>query len=147
MIDIDGPSPEIEAAHRQQRHRRVLLAETSLRARRLLACGLERDGFEVIAVKDGLEALEALEAFGAPGELDYPDLLVVGLRMAGLGGVAVLEALRLADARTPVLVVSGSADRAAQRRVRDLGCAALFEGMLDADAVRAAALKLMTVGA
>lgn len=143
MIDNDGVFPDPEPDHRHLRRRRVLLAEPSLGSRRLLGAQLEREGLEVVAVQDGLEALDALLEL-APGEPEYPDLLVVGSRMAGLGGVDVLEALRLADARTPVIVLATSADRAVRRRVLDLGCAVLLEGTVDAVEVASWASRLLS---
>ncbi|MFP5327014.1 MAG: response regulator transcription factor [Acidimicrobiia bacterium] len=70
-----------------------------------VAWALEADGFEVIAVGDGLAAMEVIES-------QAPSLMVLDLSLPGLGGLDILRRLR-ADERTrgqhrlPIIVLSG----------------------------------------
>lgn len=66
---------------------------------------LEADGFDVVAVGDGLAAMDALAA--AP-----PSLMVLDLSLPGLGGLDILRRLRLdeergGERRLPIIVLSG----------------------------------------
>lgn len=79
--------------------RRVVVAEDNDRSRRLIGHVLERDGFDIIAVATGEEALVAVRA-------DPPDLLLLDIQLVGsaLDGEAVLRLVR-EDPRTEGLVV------------------------------------------
>lgn len=66
---------------------------------------LEADGFDVIAVGDGLTAMEALGA-------TPPALMVLDLSLPGLGGLDILRRLRIDEerrggSRLPIIVLSG----------------------------------------
>ena len=83
---------------------RLLLADDDRDIRDLVAFKLEQAGFEVRAVDDGLQALEAALA-------DAPDLLVLDVMMPGLSGVDVTRELR-ADPRTadvPIILLTARA--------------------------------------
>ncbi|MFY9934117.1 MAG: SpoIIE family protein phosphatase, partial [Streptosporangiaceae bacterium] len=86
---------------------RVLLADDNADMREYLQ-RLLRPGYEVTTVTDGQEALEAARA-------DPPDILISDVMMPGLGGLALVAALR-ADLRTaevPVLLLSARAGQEA----------------------------------
>jgi diguanylate cyclase (GGDEF)-like protein len=96
---------------------RILLAEDDDEERDALVAALEAD-YEVAQVADGSQAL-------ASARLGSPDLLVLDLRLPGLDGLGVLDALRT-DAHTsevPVILLSGHADDATRVRALDLGAA------------------------
>lgn len=66
---------------------------------------LEADGFRVVAVADGLSAIEALES-------SPPSLMVLDLSLPGLGGLDILRRLRAEEERQdrprlPIIVLSG----------------------------------------
>lgn len=70
-----------------------------------VAWALEADGFEVLAVGDGLAAMDALAAMP-------PSLMVLDLSLPGLGGLDILRRLRLDEERSrrhrlPIIVLSG----------------------------------------
>ena len=96
---------------------RVLIAEDDDDERDAIAAGLEVD-YEVATVGDGPQAL-------ASTRLGVPDLLVLDLRLPGLDGLGVLDALRadLQTAEVPVILLSGQADDATRVRALDLGAA------------------------
>src|SRR5512137_248304 len=95
---------------------RILVAEDD-DEREAIASGLEVD-YEVAAVADGSQAL-------ASARLGMPDLVLLDLRLPGIDGLAVLDALRtdLNTAEVPVILLSGQADDATRVRGLDLGAA------------------------
>ena len=96
---------------------RILLAEDDADEREAIAAGLEAD-YELVTVADGNHAL-------ASARLGVPDLVVLDLRLPGIDGLAVLDALRgdLQTAEVPVILLSGQADDATRVRALDLGAA------------------------
>jgi diguanylate cyclase (GGDEF)-like protein len=96
---------------------RILIAEDDADEREAVAAGLEPD-YEVVAVVDGIQAL-------ASARLGAPDLLILDLRLPGMDGMAVLDALRtdVATSEVPVILLSGQADDATRVRALDLGAA------------------------
>jgi len=98
-------------------HPRILIAEDDADEREAIAAALEAD-YEVAAVADGNLAL-------ASARLGTPDLVILDLRLPGMDGLGVLNALRtdLATAEVPVILLSGQADDATRVRALDLGAA------------------------
>jgi two-component system cell cycle response regulator len=96
---------------------RILIAEDDADEREAIAAALEVD-YEVAAVADGNLAL-------ASARLGGPDLVVLDLRLPGMDGLGVLDALRadVATAEVPVILLSGQADDATRVRALDLGAA------------------------
>jgi two-component system, cell cycle response regulator len=96
---------------------RILIAEDDEEERDAIAAALEVD-YEVATVADGNLAL-------ASARLGTPDLLVLDLRLPGMDGLGVLDALRgdLTTAEVPVILLSGQADDATRVRALDLGAA------------------------
>ena len=79
---------------------RILLVDDDRAFRISTAELLRQDGHEVATAADGPEAGERL----AEGRVD---LLLLDVRMPRIGGLGVLEALRLRGERVPVLMISG----------------------------------------
>ncbi len=79
----------------------VLVVEDEPRLRDLLRLYLERDGHAVTVVGDGHAAIAAVDSTDSPPI----DLVVLDLMLPGLGGEAVLEAIR-GSADIPVLIAS-----------------------------------------
>jgi CheY-like chemotaxis protein len=77
---------------------------------------LRREGFEAFAAEDGVQAIGLVGT--AP-----PDLILLDMNMPRMGGLEVLEQLRLhPDWRNvPVMVISGFADTSTMRRAEALG--------------------------
>ncbi len=85
--------------------RQVLVVDDDDGVRTAVTWALEADGFRVIAVADGLSAMEVLTSPGL-------SLVVLDLSLPGLGGLDILNRLRAAEAqngtwRLPVIVLSG----------------------------------------
>jgi diguanylate cyclase (GGDEF)-like protein len=110
---------------------RILLAEDDNDEREAIAAGLEAD-YEVAAVVDGHQAL-------ASARLGAPDLVVLDLRLPGMDGLGVIDALRgdLATAEVPVILLSGQADDATRVRALDLGAADFIQKPISLGELRA----------
>ena len=89
---------------------RILVVEDEPRLGELLRLYLERDGYTVQVVGDGRAAIAAIDAEPA-------DLVVLDLMLPGIGGEAVLSAIR-DRGDTPVLIAS--AKRSDQERIAGL---------------------------
>ena len=110
---------------------RILLAEDDTEEREAIQAGLEAD-YEVASVVDGNQAL-------ASARLGVPDLMVLDLRLPGLDGLAVLDALRndVATSEVPVILLSGQADDATRVRALDLGAADFIQKPISLGELRA----------
>jgi len=78
---------------------RVLIADDDRAIRESLARALELEGYDTVAVADGVEALTR-------SRRDAFDALVVDVMMPGVDGLAVCRVLRAEGDRTPVLMLT-----------------------------------------
>lgn len=74
---------------------------------------LELEGYRVITVGTGEDALEVLQR-------ETPDVILLDLRLPGIDGFAVLE--RLPDHNPPVIVLSAHASGGTVQRALEMGC-------------------------
>jgi DNA-binding response OmpR family regulator len=87
---------------------RVLVGEDDLEMRRLVVQALRRDGYEVDEAGDGAALLELLRDRVASGEPIH--LVISDIRMPGCTGLQVLERLRSANDRVPVILMTAFGD-------------------------------------
>ena len=77
--------------------------------RALLTEELERDGYAVLAARDGREmALRLRTVRHCP--LRSPNAIVMDVRMPGLSGLEILSELRAAEWTTPVILITAFPD-------------------------------------
>jgi len=69
---------------------------------------LTREGYDVVTARDGEEGLEAFRGFARTG--GSFDLVVSDVVMPGIGGPAMVRAIREEAPATPVLFMSGYAE-------------------------------------
>lgn len=81
---------------------RVLVIDDEESMRFFLRRALARRGFEVETAPDGPGGLDRFAAF-------RPDAVLLDVRLPGMGGREVLERIRAADPRVPVLMMTGYA--------------------------------------
>ena len=81
---------------------RVLIIDDEESMRFFLRRALSRRGFEVLTAPDGHEGLERFRS-------ERPDAVLLDVRLPGMGGREVLEAIRADDASVPVLMMTGYA--------------------------------------
>ncbi len=94
----------------------VLIADDDPGARLLQSTALEGGGFQVIAVADGSQAVEAYEQL-------KPDCLVIDVVMPGLNGFEVCREVRarLGGAHTPILILTSRDDLESVSAAYDAG--------------------------
>jgi DNA-binding response OmpR family regulator len=92
---------------------RVLVVEDSYNERQLTRQVLEREGFEVAEAPDGHRALTIYDSA-------QPDVVLLDLAMAGMGGLEVLAHLRR-KGDTPVIIVSATAEESQRVLALELG--------------------------
>ena len=90
--------------------RRVLVVDDDEGVRTAVTWALEADGFEVVAVDNGVTAMETIRSAAL-------SLVVLDLSLPGLGGLDILSRLRAAELQTgqrhlPIIVLSGQIGRA-----------------------------------
>jgi two-component system alkaline phosphatase synthesis response regulator PhoP len=77
----------------------ILLVDDETNIVQLVRLYLERDGFQVQAVGDGLDALKAVDTF-------HPALVVLDIMLPGLDGMEVVRRLRSDHNNVPVLMLT-----------------------------------------
>ncbi|HEY4117916.1 MAG TPA: response regulator [Byssovorax sp.] len=125
---------------------RVLVAEDDDDMRDLVAGALRLDGYDVVEVCDGgrfiVQVSEAYEQLDARTVFD---LVVSDIRMPVASGLSVVETLRRAQWRTPVILMTAFVDDELRRRAKALD-AVLFDKPFDIDDLRTIALNLLLRG-
>jgi CheY-like chemotaxis protein len=115
---------------------RVLVADDDPDMRRLVRLILKRAGFEVVLVRDVMEAVDRLVLDGIRAGRDV-QAIVTDLRMPGLSGLDLLALLRCASVRVPVILVSAFHDDASRAEARALGATAVLDKPVDVDVLAA----------
>jgi len=81
----------------------ILVVDDDESLRDTVGLMLEKEGYRPVLCADGKTGLQ--EAFSAD-----PALILVDMRMPGLGGVEVCKRLRAANVQTPIIVLSAIGD-------------------------------------
>ena len=93
---------------------RVLVVEDDDDMRFFLKELLDEEGFETLSAEDALTGLMTILAEGA-------DVVVTDWKMPAYDGMRLLESCRRVAPETPVVLVTGHAERGLAERVRELG--------------------------
>jgi DNA-binding NtrC family response regulator len=80
--------------------KRILLVDDEKALSASLTKVLYRRGMSVHSAENGEEALQVLKEHAF-------DVIILDMRMAGMGGLATLTAIRLKQIETPVLILTG----------------------------------------
>lgn len=115
---------------------RILLADDDKALRELVTRALQGEGHSVVAVDDGLEALQRLsgEAF---------DLLVSDLDMPGMDGMALTARVSASLPQIKVLLISGLDDELQRAAGFPAGRVATLAKPFTLDQVKAAVRRLL----
>jgi len=89
--------------------KQILVADDELNLRRVLEAQLKRDGYDVIAVEDGQQALDALEEH-------HVDVIISDLRMPKVDGMTLLKQAVADFPDVPVIIITahGTVDTAVE---------------------------------
>jgi type II secretory ATPase GspE/PulE/Tfp pilus assembly ATPase PilB-like protein/ActR/RegA family two-component response regulator len=104
------------AAPRAAATAKVLLVDDEDMLRKVMKDLLERDGYQVVEARDGVEALDQVDRHA-------PDIIVLDLNLPGLDGYGVLSHLRSrpVTADIPVVVLTARGEEENEVRVFELG--------------------------
>ena len=109
----------------------VFVIDDDLSVLRSLRRLLTSAGYHVVACESAREFL-------ALGELPRPSCLVTDVRMPGMTGLDLQDALRVAGRSLPMILSSGAADFATEARARAGGAVAFLSKPFDPDHLFAA---------
>lgn len=102
------------APHPLQPNARILVVDDDEIVAAGLLAALRRDGYDVLVTHNGYAALDALS------HEDFA-LVLTDLKMPGMSGIEVLQQVRRLQQRTPVVVMSGYANRQAADEALEWG--------------------------
>jgi CheY-like chemotaxis protein len=96
---------------------RILLADDSVTVQKVIELTFSDEGMDVVAVGDGRQAIERLDA-------DPPDVVLADVSMPERDGYEVAEHVKRtpALAHIPVVLMTGAFEQLDEARARDVGC-------------------------
>ena len=115
---ISSEKPKLENL---QPKYRILVVDDSLTMRKVLSRSLEREGFEVIVAKDGIDAMQVLLEL-------TPDAILTDIEMPRMDGFALARNIR-DDARTlntPLIMISSRTADKHRSLAKEIGVDAFF---------------------
>ncbi len=99
----------------------IVLAEDNAELRKLLAEGLERVGFAVVAAHDGRDLVDKVRQIARDDRRAKElSLIVTDVRMPDLDGIAAVQSLRISGITTPVIFMSAYGDSRTRSAAQDL---------------------------
>ena len=115
---------------------RILVVDDDVGFRRTTSALLRNDGHDVDVANDGSTAIAALRA-------QHYDLMLLDLRMPGIDGLGIVEALRVWGEGIPVLMISGYGTVDAAVRAMHLGADDFLTKPVDPDVLTARVAELL----
>ncbi|RLC05838.1 MAG: hypothetical protein DRH34_01650 [Deltaproteobacteria bacterium] len=122
--------PKIESTENDYR---VLLAEDDLEMRKMLAWSLREEGFDVTECKDGNSLMKRLGFLDTLGETETFDLIISDIRMPGVTGTQVLEAIKDYEDFPPMILITAFGDEVTHIRAKKLGAVVVIDKPFDID--------------
>ena len=100
---------------------RILVVDDSLTMRKVLSRLLEREGFEVIVAKDGIDAMQVLLE-------TTPDAILTDIEMPRMDGFALARNIRedARTAKTPLIMISSRTADKHRSLAKEIGVDAFF---------------------
>lgn len=104
-----------------QHKRKAMVVDDSLTMRKVLARLLEREGFEVLVAKDGMDAMQLLQTV-------VPDVILTDIEMPRMDGFGLARNIRddARTAKTPLIMISSRTADKHQNTAKDIGVDAFF---------------------
>lgn len=116
---------------------RLLLAEDDAPFRFLLAAALRKDGYQVVAVSNGVDLIDVLGDSLSPDDPLAPfDLVVSDLNMPGWPGLDALATIGRSPGMPPLILFSAFADEATRKRALEIGALTLLDKPFDVESLR-----------
>jgi CheY-like chemotaxis protein len=111
----------------------VVVADDDDEFRALVVDAIRAAGHSTLEAHDGQELLAVLEQAADDEHGLRPDVLLTDVKMPNLSGLGVLEALRSAHWKLPVVVMTFLSDESINTVARRLGAAGVLHKPFDAD--------------
>jgi DNA-binding NtrC family response regulator len=118
----------------------VFVADDDDEMRSIVVEALRLDGYRVVEARDGAELL-AMLSDTPPDANGHLDVVVADVRMPRLSGLGVLEELRRAHVRVPVLMMTGFAPESVGVVAKRLGAMGVLKKPFDLDDLRTAVMN------
>ena len=101
--------------------RKAMVVDDSLTMRKVLARLMEREGFEVLVAKDGMDAMQLLQTV-------VPDVILTDIEMPRMDGFGLARNIRddARTAKTPLIMISSRTADKHQNMAKDIGVDAFF---------------------
>jgi CheY-like chemotaxis protein len=120
---------------------RIVIAEDDADMRRSLLDALGEDDYELIEVDSGIALCDMLRSAKRLSEL--PSLIISDVRMPGLNGLAVVQAIRGWGWRIPIVLITAYATEQTLNEAFQLGATALLRKPFDLEDLRSAIACLL----
>ncbi|HVW30303.1 MAG TPA: response regulator [Polyangiaceae bacterium] len=118
---------------------RVLLAEDDSAFRSTMSLLLRSDGYDVVEVGDGGDALDELvRSLSDESSLRIFDVIITDVRMPGFSGMDVLRAVRGLPEAPPVILMTAFGNKETHREAHRLGALTVLDKPFDLDDLRTA---------
>jgi two-component system response regulator HydG len=124
--------------------RTILLIEDDHEMRKLLELAFTREGYEVVALADGEQALDWLGLCLFDGSLArVPALIVSDVRLPEFGGLELLEGLLCAMDDVPVILITGFPSDELYAEAFELGAARVLAKPFDLESLLGAVYTVL----
>ena len=123
---------------------RLLLAEDDGPFRFLLTSALRNDGYQIVAVSNGVDLMDILgDSLSPDGSFASFDLVLSDLRMPGWPGMEALAKVGRNPAMPPFILFTAFGDEDAHRRALEIGALTLLDKPFDIDYLRELAAQVL----
>ena len=124
--------------------RQLLLAEDDGPFRYLLTSALRKDGYQIVAVSNGVDLMDMLgDSLSATGTLAPFDLVLSDLRMPGWPGLEALAKVTQDPKMPPLILFTAFGDEDTHRRALKIGALTLLDKPFDIDNLRELAAQVL----
>jgi two-component system, response regulator, stage 0 sporulation protein F len=114
---------------------RILVADDDDDLRAVVVDALRADGYAVLEARDGEEMLAVLHD-ALTDSANRPDVILADVRMPKLSGLGVLQQLRRAGVRLPVVMMTGFCPSSVEIVAKRLGAWGVLRKPFDLDDLR-----------
>lgn len=133
-----------EKAVRRLGPHRLLLAEDDGPFRFLLTSALRKDGYQIVAVSNGVDLMDILgDSLSPDGTFAAFDLMLSDLRMPGWPGLEALAKVGKNPGMPPFILFTAFGDEDTHKRALEIGALTLLDKPFDIDYLRELAAQVL----
>ncbi len=121
VLAVGAVKVKVEEVQNVTHKLKALVVDDSLTMRKVLGRLLEREGFEVLVAKDGMDAMQLLQE-------TVPDIILTDIEMPRMDGFGLSRNIRddARTANTPLIMISSRTADKHQNLAQDIGVDAFF---------------------